>query len=182
MRSGVHGTARSRTPRWRTASWTALTIAGRDPIAPASPTPLEPSGVAGDGVHVRSVRNGRQIRGSRDRQLAEAGRHQVAVVVVGHLLVQRLADALGDSSVNLPVDDHRVHDVAYVIDGDEPEHAHEAGLRVDLHQREVGAGREGLRVEVASRTPSRGRVPRRRRPGRSAGPRPRATPSHSAFP
>jgi len=42
-------------PGGRTASWTALTTAGSDPIAPASPTPLDPSGVAGDGVQVRSV-------------------------------------------------------------------------------------------------------------------------------
>ena len=42
-RSGVHGIWMSLTPRWRTASTTALTTAGVEAMVPASPTPLVPS-------------------------------------------------------------------------------------------------------------------------------------------
>ena len=45
----------SLTPRWRTASTTALTTAGVEAIVPASPTPLTPSGLDVAGVSVRSV-------------------------------------------------------------------------------------------------------------------------------
>ena len=41
-RSGVHGMTMSSTPRGRTASTIALTTAGVEAMAPASPTPLVP--------------------------------------------------------------------------------------------------------------------------------------------
>ena len=41
-------------PSWRSASMTALTIAGVAAIVPASPMPLTPSELDGDGVSVRS--------------------------------------------------------------------------------------------------------------------------------
>ena len=43
------------TPSWRSASMTALTIAGVAAIVPASPMPLTPSEFDGDFVSVRSV-------------------------------------------------------------------------------------------------------------------------------
>jgi hypothetical protein len=45
------------TPSGRRASITALPIAGVAAIVPASPTPLTPSVLTGDGVSVRSVSN-----------------------------------------------------------------------------------------------------------------------------
>ena len=45
------------TPSGRRASITALTIAGEAAIVPASPTPLTPSELTGEGVSVRSVSN-----------------------------------------------------------------------------------------------------------------------------
>ena len=51
-RSAVHGMSMCVTPRWRTASITALWIAGVDPIVPDSPMPLAPSGLRGLGVSV----------------------------------------------------------------------------------------------------------------------------------
>src|SRR5207245_8575472 len=45
------------TPKGASASTTALTTAGVDPIVPASPTPLTPNGFTGDGVIVRSSSN-----------------------------------------------------------------------------------------------------------------------------
>src|SRR5262245_33774836 len=45
------------TPNVESASTIAFTTAGVDPIVPASPTPLTPSGLTGDGVTVRSSSN-----------------------------------------------------------------------------------------------------------------------------
>src|SRR6185436_210298 len=56
-RIGEQGISMSLTPRWRTASITALTTAGVDAIVPASPTPLTPSGFVVAGVSVRPVVN-----------------------------------------------------------------------------------------------------------------------------
>src|SRR5690242_16777667 len=54
-RCGEHGMSISVTPRWRTASSTALTTAGVDAIVPASPTPLTPSGLDVAGVETTAV-------------------------------------------------------------------------------------------------------------------------------
>ena len=51
------GMLRNVTPSGRTASITALSTAGVAAIVPASPTPLTPIEVVGDGVSVRSVSN-----------------------------------------------------------------------------------------------------------------------------
>src|SRR5699024_3440031 len=56
-RIGVHGMSMSCTPRWRTASTTALTTAGVDAIVPASPPPLTPRTVLVAGGSVRWVVN-----------------------------------------------------------------------------------------------------------------------------
>src|SRR3989442_5754322 len=52
--SGVHGGSISVTPRGLSASTTALTTAGVEPMVALSPTPLTPSGLMGLGVIVRS--------------------------------------------------------------------------------------------------------------------------------
>ena len=49
-RCEVVGISMSLTPNWRTASSTALTMAGVEAIVPASPTPLTPSGFDVAGV------------------------------------------------------------------------------------------------------------------------------------
>ena len=51
------GMSRWRTPNGRSASTTALTTAGVEPMVAASPMPLAPSGLNGDGVTVWSVAN-----------------------------------------------------------------------------------------------------------------------------
>src|SRR6185436_4831788 len=53
-RSGDAGLPTSVTPRWLTASTTALITAGGDAIVPASPIPFTPSGFVVLGVSVRS--------------------------------------------------------------------------------------------------------------------------------
>src|SRR5205814_8288328 len=54
-RSGRRGMSRWRTPKGPSASTTALTIAGVDPIVAASPIPFAPSGLKGVVVTVSSV-------------------------------------------------------------------------------------------------------------------------------
>src|SRR6516225_9964736 len=50
--SGVKGMSMCRTPSGARASTTEFTTAGEQPMVPASPTPLTPSGLTGDGVTV----------------------------------------------------------------------------------------------------------------------------------
>src|SRR5215472_18573504 len=50
--SGVSGISTWRTPSGESASITEFTMAGVEPIVPASPTPFTPSGFTGDGVQV----------------------------------------------------------------------------------------------------------------------------------
>src|SRR3954471_17058613 len=54
-RWGVAGMSTCLTPRCETAWMTAFQTAGVEPIVPASPMPLAPSGLRGVGVCVRSV-------------------------------------------------------------------------------------------------------------------------------
>src|SRR3981081_125789 len=55
------------------------------------------------------------------------------IIVVNALFEERLRDTLGDSSVNLAVDDHRVDDVAAVVHGDISLKIDTSGFRIDLH-------------------------------------------------
>ena len=102
-----------------------------------------------DGVTVVDVSNDGRSAALGDEVVGEAGGEQVAVLVVLRALVQRLADALGEATVHLPLDDHRVDLVADVVDAHVRAHLHLAGLGVDLHGGEVGAMRVGevLRVD-----------------------------------
>src|SRR5262249_18141960 len=54
-RAEVSGMSRCVTPRCPSASTAALTTAGGMPMQPASPTPLAPSGLRGEGVQVFSI-------------------------------------------------------------------------------------------------------------------------------
>ena len=90
------------------ASSMAEAITAETGITPASPAPLMPSGFSGDGVSRWSVSIARHLRGVRHQEVHERGVEQLPVLVVDQPLVQRAADALGDSAVDLPLDDHRV--------------------------------------------------------------------------
>src|ERR1035441_8301645 len=56
-RNGLSGMLMKSTPRGRRASITALLTAALAAIVPASPQPLTPSELTGDGVSVRSSRS-----------------------------------------------------------------------------------------------------------------------------
>ena len=130
------------TPRWDTASTTAFWMAGVEPMVPDSPMPLAPSGLRG--LSVCGVRRleAAQLGRRRDRVVGQVRRDGVAVLVVQHLLVQRLRRALGDAAVLLAANEQRVEDAAAVVDGDVAQHRDAAGLGVDLDDRDVRAERE----------------------------------------
>ena len=98
----------SRTPSPDRASTTALMTAGAAPMVPASPMPLTPMALVGDGVTVWSVVIGGHVGGRRHQVLGQRARLEVAVLVVDGLLEQRLGQALDDAAVDLAVDDQRV--------------------------------------------------------------------------
>ena len=107
-----------RTPRWLSASTTAFCTAGVDPTVADSPMPLAPSGLSGDGVSVCAASNDGNSAALGMRVVGERRRERVAVVVVDHLLPQRLRDARREPAVHLAVDEHRVEDAAAVVDRD----------------------------------------------------------------
>ena len=58
----------------------------------------------------------RQVVGARHAIVHEARRQQLAVAVVMRAFEQRLADALGDAAMHLAFDDHRIDELAEVVD------------------------------------------------------------------
>src|SRR5215475_1063218 len=84
----------------------------------------------------------RQVGRARHAVIHERAVGQLALGVVADLLVERLADALGEAAVGLAVDDHRVDDGADVVGDRDVDHVGDAGLRVDLDLDQVAAARE----------------------------------------
>ena len=91
-----------------------MTAAG-EAMAPASPQPLMPSGLWGWRVGHADL-EGRQVVGPRHAVVHVGAGQELAVLVVDAAFEQRLADALGDAAMHLALDDHRVDDVAEVVD------------------------------------------------------------------
>ena len=136
MRCGVAGNSSIETPNGASASLIALTTAAGAPIVPPSPRPL--ALVTDASVNV--------TRWWISQIVGKARGQDVAGLVVNDFLEERVADALRDAAVNLPVDDHRIDEPAGVlgheefVDGDVP------GLDIHLHHRDMarigeGAGR-----------------------------------------
>ena len=156
-RSGVQGRSTCRTPRWRSASTTAFCTAGVDPMVADSPMPLAPSGLTGVGVSVLLASSDDRVGGGRQRVVDEGRGQRRALVVVDHLLPQRLGDALDRAAVLLAGDQQRVEDPSAVVDGDVAQRADPAGVEVDLDDRDVraeGEGREGQLVVGGDRQPA----------------------------
>ena len=141
----------------------ALVSAAGATIMPPSPTPRKPISPSGSDSTCSismvgiSVAVGQQVVHERAGQ-------EVALVVVGGLLVEDLADALGDAAPDLAFDDGRVDDPAAVLDYDVAEDLDRAGAEVDFDHAGVGAARPaasgdaltheafvGLEVGVGSR-------------------------------
>ncbi len=76
----------------------------------------------------------------RQQVVHEARRHESSVLVVDEPLEQGAADALRDPALDLPVDDHRVHDLAAVLDHHVSQQMYCARGRVEFHVRGVDRG------------------------------------------
>src|SRR6476619_362272 len=100
---------------------------------------------------------GRRLDGCREEIVHERPGEVVAVLVVGDRLVQRRREAHREPAVKLPVDDHRVDDVAAVVDRDEAADVDLAGALVDVDDADVAAEREGevRRIVVVDRLETR---------------------------
>ena len=85
----------------------------------------------------------RQIVGARHGVVHEARGDELPVRVVSRAFQQRLTDALRDSAMHLPLDDHRVDQFAEIIDGRPTIDGHDAGLRIDFEFADMHARREG---------------------------------------
>src|SRR5581483_8240917 len=78
------------------------------------------------------------LGGGGDEVVHERAGLELALVVVGRLLVEDGADALGDAAPDLAVDDGRVDDLAAVFDDDVAGDLHHSGLEVDLDDAGMG--------------------------------------------
>ena len=162
------------------ASVIAFITAAGAAIAPASPQPFTPSGLCGQGVSVVADLEGRQVVGARHGVVhVGAGQQLAALLVVDRILEQRLADALGDAAMDLALDDHRVDDVAEIVDRDEVHDLDDAGVGIDLDLADMRAGRIGEVRRIVERRSPRGPA-RACRPGSCAARRRRTRPGRAA--
>ena len=129
------------TPNSLSASTAAATMLGVEPSVPASPTPLAPSGFTGVGVHGGGQLESRKVDGARNRVIHERSRHQLAVLVVNHFFDHRLADTLGEATVNLTFDDERIDAIPGIVYREHFEKCRFAGLAVNFEHRDVAAER-----------------------------------------
>ena len=111
-------------------------------MAPASPIPLIPSAVNGDGVTVCAVSISRNVLGARKGVRRPVVGDKRTVVVVAGALEQRLAEPLGDAAVYLSTRQQWVEQRPAVVDREEPVNGDVAGRGVDLDHGDVGAERE----------------------------------------
>ena len=135
--SPVKGMSTGGTPSGASASATAFAIAAGAPHAPPSPTPLIPSGCSGDGELIERRRHRRHLDRGHQRVVQERRDVRLTVLVVGHLLEERLADPLRDRADDLPFGEQRVHDRAGVVDRNDPQHAQRSERAVDLDDGEM---------------------------------------------
>ncbi len=88
-------------------------------------------------------RERRQIVRARQRIVHQAAGQQLpALRIVDAVLEQGLPDALRKTAVHLPLDDHRIDDVAEIVAGGELRDHHYARVRIDLHLADMRARRE----------------------------------------
>ena len=131
-----------RTPNGCSASITAFTTAAGDPTVADSPTPLQPSRMVWRWRDRLAQLPLGHFERRRQQVVHERTAEAVAVLVEGDHLHQRHADAVGEATVHLTLDDHRVDARAAVVDGDEAPHLHLPGTRIDVDDADVGPERD----------------------------------------
>src|SRR5258706_14522797 len=98
----------------------------------------------------------RRLHRGRQQIIHETALLDVAIIVVRDRLEQRRRHAHRQPAVNLPLDDHRVDDVAAVVHRHEAANFHLAGAAVQIHDADVGAEgeRQVRRIVVVHRLQS----------------------------
>ena len=135
---------------WPRASSMAEAIAAPTALIPASPAPLTPSGLSGLGASsVIRTSTCRNLPGSRHHVIGERAGKRLTGFVVQKFLVQRAADALGNTSRDLPLDQHWIDRPADVIRDQVTTHLNTSGVPVDGHDSEMRA--IGIRHVVAEK-------------------------------
>ena len=121
--------------------------AGQEPMAPASPAPLTPSGLFLHGTLRVSKTKIRHVARARQRIIHEArGQELAGVAVVNRLLHQRLADALHRAAMHLAGEHQRIERDAEIVDDDVIDDLGRAGRLVDLDFGDMRAVRIGRRL------------------------------------
>ena len=141
--SDVIGMSMSFTPRWASASTTALTTAGVDRDRAGLADALDAQRVDRRGRLGVVELEARQPGGEGQGVVHQRAGEELAVLVELGALVERLADALDGAAVHLPGDQQRADDPAAVVHRDHALQRDVARLAVDLDDGDVGAERQG---------------------------------------
>src|SRR5713226_2620454 len=75
----------------------------------------------------------RHVVGARHAIVHERAGHELAVLVVDRAFEQRLAHALGDPTMDLALDDHRIDEDPEIVDRGPIDDVGLAGIGIDLH-------------------------------------------------
>ena len=139
------------TPCGRSASITAFIAVGSDPTVPASPTPLTPSPLLGEGTVTVSMTHVAEQAGARHRVVHEAAGDDLRVAVIHAEFAEHLAQALRQPAQDLALQQGEVYDRAAIVDGHVAQQVGDPRLGVDLDLGHVRAGRVGLGRLVVDR-------------------------------
>ena len=154
------------TPIERSASATAFITAGGAPMAPRLADALDANRI-GLARHIAECGRERAhvVRARHGVIHVTSGQELAAVAVVNDILHQRLADALGQTAMDLAFADHRVDGTPAIVDDGIAVDFRFAGCRIDLNFNHVTAVRiaRNVAVEGATRFEPERRVDRQHR-------------------
>src|SRR5579863_586060 len=105
-------------------------------------------GAAGCGIIERD-RDRRNFVGPRQAVILKARGEQLAFGVIGHALIQRLADALRDAAVNLARHQHRIDGDTDIVDRGVAHDARQTSLWIDLDLANMRSVRPGRAIGLA---------------------------------
>ena len=141
--SGVAGIEMSVTPSGDRASKIAFITAGWAANRTDFPDAFCTDGIVGTrGDVVADFENGKSDARGACRSSKRPGQKLAAFVVL-RFFVERLADALDQSSVHLSVDNHRIDDHADIVRSDHFDDFDHAGVGIDFDFADVAARRIG---------------------------------------
>ena len=101
---------------------------------------LNPEGIGGRRNHVEAGLEIAQVASARQAVIHErSGQELARLGIVGDLLHERLADALGEAAVNLPFQEQRIENRSEIVDHDVTQKYRRSGFRIDFHLGDMAA-------------------------------------------